>query len=212
MPSRSFVVVKSLLQLGSEPLLLNALYRFGLWTGHYGRAEKSGLESGGPVSIIHSLFSFPLPEDLLRTLGKDGKVELLKEADEIVKGKVRLFDGEPVPLQLTFKAPLLHWTAYETNPKLLSPLYSLVSDVKFLWEPARFGWAFTLGRAYYLTKLSKSRKPPKSDPAEKYAEAFWKYFEKFGDYRQLAVHYIWEDLWWQRKNKPIDWLEKLVRT
>lgn len=38
-----------------------------------------------------------------------------------------------------------------------------------------------------------------------------KYFEKFGDYKQLAVHYIWEDLWWKRKNKNISWLEKLVR-
>jgi hypothetical protein len=40
-------------------------------------------------------------------------------------------------------------------------------DVKFLWEPARFGWAFTLGRAFHLTS------------AEKYARAFWKYFDRF---------------------------------
>jgi 3-methyladenine DNA glycosylase/8-oxoguanine DNA glycosylase len=38
-----------------------------------------------------------------------------------------------------------------------------------------------------------------------------KYFDRFGKYRQLAVHYIWEDLWWQRKTAPIPWLEKLVR-
>jgi len=38
-----------------------------------------------------------------------------------------------------------------------------------------------------------------------------KYFEKYGDYKQLAVHYIWEDLWWKRKNKNIPWLEKLIR-
>ncbi len=38
-----------------------------------------------------------------------------------------------------------------------------------------------------------------------------KHFEAFGDYKQLAVHYIWEDLWWQRKNKQIPWLEKLIR-
>jgi len=36
-------------------------------------------------------------------------------------------------------------------------------------------------------------------------------FEKYGDYKQLAVHYIWEDLWWKRKNKHIPWLEKLIR-
>ncbi len=38
-----------------------------------------------------------------------------------------------------------------------------------------------------------------------------KYFERYGDYRQIAVHYIWEDLWWKRENQSIDWLEKLVR-
>ena len=38
-----------------------------------------------------------------------------------------------------------------------------------------------------------------------------KYFDKFGKYKQLAVHYIWEDLWWKRKNKHVEWLEKLIR-
>ncbi len=38
-----------------------------------------------------------------------------------------------------------------------------------------------------------------------------KEFEKFREYKQLAVHYIWEDLWWKRKNANIPWLEKLIR-
>lgn len=38
-----------------------------------------------------------------------------------------------------------------------------------------------------------------------------KHFEKFGKYKQLAVHYIWEDLWWKRQNENIPWLEKLIR-
>lgn len=38
-----------------------------------------------------------------------------------------------------------------------------------------------------------------------------KRFQKYGDYKQLAVHYIWEDLWWKRKNEDIPWLEKLIR-
>lgn len=38
-----------------------------------------------------------------------------------------------------------------------------------------------------------------------------KYFDRFGRYRQLAVHYVWEDLWWQHKKKPILWLAKEVR-
>lgn len=42
-------------------------------------------------------------------------------------------------------------------------------------------------------------------------EILLKYFEKFGEYKQLAVHYIWEDLWWKRKNENLPWLEKLIR-
>jgi 3-methyladenine DNA glycosylase/8-oxoguanine DNA glycosylase len=35
--------------------------------------------------------------------------------------------------------------------------------------------------------------------------------EHFAGYRNLAVHYIWEDLFWRRKNEPVPWLEKLIR-
>jgi 3-methyladenine DNA glycosylase/8-oxoguanine DNA glycosylase len=34
---------------------------------------------------------------------------------------------------------------------------------------------------------------------------------RFGKYKMLAVHYIWEDLFWKRKYKDIEWLEKLIR-
>lgn len=43
------------------------------------------------------------------------------------------------------------------------------------------------------------------------AEKILKYFERFGDFKQLAVHYVWEDLWWKRKNENIPWLEKQIR-
>ena len=42
-------------------------------------------------------------------------------------------------------------------------------------------------------------------------ERLLEYFEKYGKFKQLAVHYIWEDLWWKRKNENIPWLEKLIR-
>lgn len=38
-----------------------------------------------------------------------------------------------------------------------------------------------------------------------------KYFEKWGKWKNLAVHYLWEDIWWKRRNEHIPWLEKLVR-
>lgn len=35
--------------------------------------------------------------------------------------------------------------------------------------------------------------------------------ERFGQYKMLAVHYMWEDLFWKRKYQRIAWLEKLIR-
>jgi hypothetical protein len=34
--------------------------------------------------------------------------------------------------------------------------------------------------------------------------------KKYGTYRTLAIHYIWEDLWWKRKHKSVPWLEELI--
>ena len=57
------------------------------------------------------------------------------------------------------------------------------------------------------SKLFFNRDP--EDPIE--VKKILKHFERFGDYKQLAVHYIWEDLWWKRKNETIPWLEKQIR-
>jgi len=57
------------------------------------------------------------------------------------------------------------------------------------------------------SKLFFDRDPENPVPVKK----ILKYFEQFGDYKQLAVHYVWEDLFWQRTNKHISWLEKEVR-
>ncbi len=37
------------------------------------------------------------------------------------------------------------------------------------------------------------------------------YFKKYPKYEKLAFHYIWEDIFWKRKNEHIDWLEKEIR-
>ncbi|MBN1162877.1 hypothetical protein JXA34_04010 [Patescibacteria group bacterium] len=57
------------------------------------------------------------------------------------------------------------------------------------------------------SKLFFDQDPENPVPVEK----LLKHFEKYGKYKQLAVHYIWEDLWWKRKNEHIPWLEKLIR-
>jgi len=37
------------------------------------------------------------------------------------------------------------------------------------------------------------------------------FFKKYKKYKKLAFHYIWEDIFWQRKYKYIGWLEKEIR-
>ncbi len=37
------------------------------------------------------------------------------------------------------------------------------------------------------------------------------FINKYDKYKHLAVHYFWEDLWWQHKKKPIEWLAKEIR-
>jgi len=38
-----------------------------------------------------------------------------------------------------------------------------------------------------------------------------KYIKRYDGYKHLAIHYIWENLWWKRKNEHIPWLEKEIR-
>jgi hypothetical protein len=57
------------------------------------------------------------------------------------------------------------------------------------------------------SKLFFDKHPENPVPVEKLME----HFERYSRYKQLAVHYIWEDLWWKRKNEHIPWLEKLIR-
>ena len=168
--NRLTIAFKALLQLGLQPVALNALYQFGLATGHY-RRVTSGIGNGKwDGTIRHYLFTLPSCEEILAVIGAEGEASLLDEAEEIISGKVRLFGSEPVELKLSMPGNLDHWTAYATgkNPIPYSQIIDLPApDIKFLWEPARFGWAFTLGRAYHQTG------------AEKYAEAFWQFFETF---------------------------------
>ncbi len=57
------------------------------------------------------------------------------------------------------------------------------------------------------SKIFFNQDPEKPVPVKR----LLKYFERYGKYKQLAVHYLWEDLWWKRKNESLPWLEKLIR-
>lgn len=158
---RLSIALKALRDLGPRQLVLYAGYQFGLRSGYY--RWRTGENHSEPSAINCRLIELPEPEDLARILG-DQVSTLFAEADEIVRGQVRLFGNQPVPLQLSIPEPLAHWTKYETNGW---PDES--GDIKFIWEPARFEWAYTLARAYHLSGDNR------------YAKAFWDYTETFLD-------------------------------
>ncbi|GAG63209.1 unnamed protein product [marine sediment metagenome] len=58
------------------------------------------------------------------------------------------------------------------------------------------------------SKLFFNQQPDKPIPVDKLLKFF---DQRFGKYKTLAVHYIWEDLFWKRKHGNIEWLDKLIR-
>jgi heparinase II/III-like protein len=182
--NRFRIYLKALLQLGLGPTSLYLIYRLGLATGHFRRMERRAAGEIDRLSTeFHPLFSLPDASQISHQLGPTARAGLLRRAAEIGAGKVRIFGSEPAPLTLTFKPALSHWTAYVTGKAQLPMMgrgKARDVDLKFLWEPARFGWAFTLSCAFHLTKQ------------EKHAEAFWRYFEKFrkGNPAYLGPHWM----------------------
>lgn len=175
------LALKALHELGPQKLGLFALYRMGLKSGYFRWRTPSSrpatADSGSfdvaqdrqPSTVPRPLLDLPDPVAILEIIGPEGLSKLKAEADEIVDGRVRLFGGQPVPLNLIPPGELSHWT--ESTHQ---------GDIKFIWEPARFGWAFTLGRAYHLTR------------DERYPEAFWCYFEIFQQANPVNLGPNWE--------------------
>ncbi len=170
-PSRAGILFKALCELGAGKIGLYALYQLELRSGYLRRATDGRDVGEGhlPVAAQPDLLPKPSREHLRRLLGDDGRLRLIAEANEIIDGKIRLFGGQPVPLRLEPPGSMLHWIEYERGAEKVAPHAAdgTPIDVKFIWEPARLGWAFTLARAYQLTG------------DERYAEAFWKLLEVF---------------------------------
>jgi hypothetical protein len=160
--SRSFsTAIKAARQLGISSLYHYACYQAGLSCGYY-RWKSNQPDPVRPGSL-RPVLNFPARQTLLETLGEAAGI-LIQQAKEIVQGRIRLFGSHLAPLELAPPPELAHWTAYERGKQSFD-----VQDVKTIWEPARLGWAFTLGRAYLLTG------------DESYAQSFWKHAETFLD-------------------------------
>lgn len=136
---------KTVRQIGLMPVLQVALYRFGLVTGHYRRLTPPGLHlypddayawrDDSSASDLNELSEF--------FAGQAGLAdECDKETEMILQGKCRIFGQLTVDIFRDDLDTSHHWTEYEQGKVPLTE-----KDVKFIWEPARLGWLFTLARA-----------------------------------------------------------------
>ncbi|MCJ7730085.1 MAG: heparinase II/III family protein [Sedimentisphaerales bacterium] len=115
-------------------------------------------------------------QDLPRFNDENTKRRIISDAEEILQNNLRYFFAKSHYLGQEpdwFLNPQTgrhistdkHWSEtafFDPN----------VGDIKFIWEPSRFAWAYTLVRAYSVTWL------------EKYADKFWSLFESWVENNQ----------------------------
>lgn len=151
---------KILTQLKFSELFYLFVYRAGLLSGFYrlvtGRYTARKNHLGIDPRWIEEIST---AEEKVKASGFSPPT---RDALEICSGKYRQFGSEPADLILNPGAHLNHWTDYE-----LGKAGREIEDIKLIWEPARFGWAFVLARAYGVT----------GDPG--YARSFWQHTDNF---------------------------------
>lgn len=155
-------------ELGFQRLVLYALYQLGIKFGWFRcrlQPDRKTKTSQKPVSLLQPVISVPPAGELASLLEQEGLADLHAEAEELVRGQVRLFGGEPVALNLVPTDPLHHWTRFKDDRTAGSTKPQ--EDIRWKWEHARFGWAFCLGRAYHVSG------------DERYSQAFWEHTERF---------------------------------
>ncbi len=159
MAARSpFTILKAFWQLGPRAVAQYGLYALQLRSGWL-RAQTPPGGLPQPGGAIRPLVRPANPAALRKLLGRDVK-SALAEADEVLRGRVRLFGSPARPLKLAPGGTLKHWTAY-------TRALPDGSDIKPVWEAGRLGWATLLARAYWLSG------------EERYAEGLWRRVEQF---------------------------------
>jgi hypothetical protein len=164
---RLVLVIKAARQLGLEPVRLYAQYQLALRSGWLRRKTPprapADTTDGQKFEISPGLVKLPSRTEISNIIG-DRASSLLAEANDLKLGRVRLFGGAPQDLDLVVPLPLHHWTSSDIGLNSVA-----FEDIKFLWEPARFSWVYTLARAFMLSG------------DETYVETFWQEYEAFAD-------------------------------
>lgn len=148
----AFTAIK---ELGPQKLTLFAIYKLGLKTGFFKAVPRPRGEAhpGMPADLRQLMCQW------IDLFPVDAAV-LLDKANEVVEDLSRepgTAEGEK-----HIEAHTAHWTHYESGKETTG-----AQDIKHIWEPARFNWAFALGRAYLLGHN------------EAYPQLFWRKFDEF---------------------------------
>jgi hypothetical protein len=189
-------LLRAIRELGPKSMLLYLQHRAALRTGWIRRRTPifdwgdrpahtrlretvpSEPEAYAALRSSAARFFFDPSADLALSLANalgDSATVLIEEAEGILRGRFVLFGGPTAnlgfppnwhafaPIAGGETAPSLdsgrHWSAYDE--------LRVAADIKLLWEPSRFAWAFTLGRAYRLTRDAR------------FAEGFWSLFQSW---------------------------------
>jgi len=138
-------------------------------------------------------------EEKLRSLKVGYRAKSIKRIDaQFAKGLIDEFDLRKKDGENQMEELL---KLYGVGP---ATVWYLLFDVFLHWD---FFNHISPWEQKIYSKLFFDRDPEKPVPVKK----LLKHFEQYGKYKQLAVHYIWEDIFWKRKNKHIPWLEKEIR-
>jgi len=175
--ARSFSIIqKSITQLPIRETLNYLVYQGKLRSGllRLQTPTKSKYEDFANFHFQNHWFDFLSP-NAEESGGLPQATRIVHIANNICEDKIVLFGGEEVELDLKPNTPLNHWSQLDYHAG-----NSEHEDIKYTWEPARFGWAIRLGQAFLITGK------------EAYANHFWNKYSTFRDQNPLNLGPNWE--------------------
>ncbi|SRR6266487_1174919 len=184
------IVLQNATMRRSMQMFQAMLEHFGKWLEFDGKQLWCFWEPGGLQHVT---------EEELRALKVGYRARSIKKIDDqFAQGLIDEYELRGKDRQTQRKALL---QLYGVGP---ATVWYLLFDVFHHWD---FFDHISPWEQKIYSKLFFDTDPEEPVPVEQLLN----YFEKYREYKQLAVHYIWEDVWWRRKHESVPWLEELIR-